>query len=137
MIELLTEKNFILYCAKNYNNPTGMSYEEFLEDIKRIKYVKKLLTRYSETGDLKERLILNHIIVLGNVFNPIVLNRILFLKAESQFCQIKPFLLVIGKLIENIENVKEINSVKTDIIAMDPKIVDSLRDILPSKRLDL
>src|ERR1700744_2846173 len=100
IMEILNDKNFVIYCAKNYNNPTCTGSEEFFEDVKRVKYIKKLITRYIESGDLKERLILNHIIVLENVFNPIALNRILYLKIENQFGYIKPFLILTGMLSE-------------------------------------
>lgn len=136
-MEILSDSNFIPYCAANYNNPCCSGPKEFYEDIQRIKYVKKLLTRFSETGDLKTRLILNHIVILSNLFNPIVLNRILYLKAPNQFHQIKPFLLAIGKLSDKIENVRENGTILTDMFLMDPKIVNSVREILPNKRLDL
>ena len=64
----LTDHNFLLFCAQHYDNSRYISTEEFVEDLNRIKYIKKLITRYVENGDLKERLILNHIIVLYNVF---------------------------------------------------------------------
>lgn len=136
-MEILSDANFVSYCAKNYSNPCCSGPDEFYEDVQRIKYVKKLLTRFTETGDLKTRLILNHIVILGNLFNSVALNRILYLKAQDQFHQIKPFLLVLGKLSQKIENVKEESVVLTDIFFMDMKIVNSLRDILPGKRLDL
>lgn len=136
-MELLTDDNFVKYCAANYSNPCCTGPEEFHEDIQRIKYVKKLLTRFAETGELKTRLILNHIVILSNLFNPYVLNRILFLKAPNQFHQIKPFLLAIGKLSPEIINVREMGSISTDLILMDNKIVNSIREILPNKRLDL
>ena len=64
MNENLTEKNFLLYCASHYDNAKYASTEDFIEDLNRLKYIKKLITRYLEYGELKERLILNHIIVL-------------------------------------------------------------------------
>ena len=76
--EKLTEKNFLLYCASHYDNAQYISTEEFLEDLNRIKYIKKLITRYVENDDLKERLILNHIIILNNCFGPNVLCKILY-----------------------------------------------------------
>ena len=82
MDEPLTNDNFILYCAKHYINPVSDT-KEFLEDLARIKYIKKLLTRYRESGDLKERLILNHIIILNNVFGATATPRILFCKLLS------------------------------------------------------
>lgn len=128
-MEPLTDKNFIIYAAKNYLNPTCSGTEEFMEDMKRVKYIKKLLTRYIETGELKERLILNHIIVLGNVFKPEVLCRILFLKMENQFEYIKPFLVGIGMLTKTINDVKEIRIVNTDTIGMNQGIINGLRKI--------
>jgi len=126
---VLNDDSFLLYCAQHYRNPACTGTEEFMSDIRRIKYIKKLCTRYISTGDLKERLILNHIIVLGNVFEPIPLNRILFLKMEQQFHIIKPFLLYLSILTDNIENVKENRIVDTTLIPMEPKVINSLREI--------
>ena len=67
MNENLTDENFVLYCAKYYDNPSCQSTEEFLDDLKHIKYIKKLITRYVENGELKERLILNHLTILYNL----------------------------------------------------------------------
>ena len=128
-MDVLTERNFLLYAAKNYDNPVCHSKEEFNDDIRRIKYVKKLLTKYKATGELKERLILNHIIVLSNIFPVEALCRILFLKMEQDFHLVKPFLLMINCLVTNILNVKMPRNVDTDMIAMDMKIVDALRKI--------
>ena len=64
-IEVINDKNFILFCASHYDNYEYSSTEDFFDDLKRIKYIKKLITRYVKNGDLKERLILNHIIVLN------------------------------------------------------------------------
>jgi len=126
---VLDDANFMLYAAKNYQNPACTGTEEFLADIRRIKYLKKLCTRYAATGDLKERLILNHIIVLGNVFSPVPLNRILFFKMEQQFSIIKPFLLFLSVLTDKIENVKEKRTVDTTLIPMDQRVINSLREI--------
>ncbi len=133
--DILTDENFELYAARNYRNSACTGMDEFREDLKRIKYIKKLITRYISTGELKERLILNHIIVLGNVFLPEVLCRILFLKMEPQFGYIKPFLIMISMLTEQIINVKKVGVVDTSMIAMDQHIVNQLRDILPRKVL--
>ncbi len=128
-MEVLTDKNFILYCAKNYDNPQCHSTEEFVEDLRRVKYIKKLITRYIETGELKERLILNHLIVLNNIFRPEPLCRILVLKMEQHLSYVKPFLLFLNILIPNILNVKEKRNIDTDDIPMDQKIIDRLRKI--------
>jgi len=128
MNEHLTEENFLIYCAKVYDNPGMTSTEEFMEDLDRIKYIKKLITRYTETGELKERLILNHIITLHNCFNE-HLAKILFLKTEKQFHHIKPFLILINALPETINNVGDHKKVYTDNIPLDIRIVTALRKI--------
>jgi hypothetical protein len=127
MYDKLTEENFLIYAAKHYDNPQCHSTEEFLEDLKRIKYIKKLITRYIDSGELKERLILNHLIVLSNLFPPDPLCRILFLKMKQQMRYVKPFLLLLNILPERIYNVGEFTVVETDLIPIDEKIVEALR----------
>lgn len=127
MYDKLTEDNFLIYAAKHYDNPQCHSTEEFLEDLKRIKYIKKLITRYIDSGELKERLILNHLIVLSNLFPPDPLCRILFLKMKQQMRYVKPFLLLLNILPERIYNVGEFAVVETDLIPIDEKIVEALR----------
>lgn len=128
MNDLLTEENFLVYCAKVYDNPAMHSTNEFMEDLARIKYIKKLLTRYSETGELKERLILNHVITLHNCFG-LHLCKILFLKMEKQFYQVKPFLIMINALPKKICNVGKYTVVNTDDYSLDRNIVQALRGI--------
>ena len=89
----LNEKNFLLYAMKEYNNPQCTEVEEFNDDLKKIKYIKRLLNQYVSEGVLKERLLLNHIIIFYNVFPPAAATRILFFKIEEKFWPIlKPFL---------------------------------------------
>jgi hypothetical protein len=128
MIDHLTDENFLIYCAKVYDNPGMISTEEFIEDLDRIKYIKKLITRYTETGELKERLILNHIITLHNCFGE-HLARILYLKAGKQFHHIKPFLVLINALPDVISNVGVHKKIYTDDIPLDIRIVAALRKI--------
>jgi hypothetical protein len=129
MHDKLTEENFLIYCAKHYDNPSCHSTEEFFEDLNRIKYIKKLVTRYVENGDLKERLILNHITILYNIFGPEHLCRILYLKMKPQFCYIKPFLILLNILPKTIHNIKDESIVETDLIPMNEEIIDRLRKI--------
>ena len=68
IFEELTEENFTLFAIRHYDNPQCTSTEEFYEDIRRFRYLKRLLKRYDRTGELRERLILNHVIILSNVF---------------------------------------------------------------------
>jgi hypothetical protein len=127
--EILNNKNFILFCASHYDNYQYRSTEEFVEDLNRIKYIKKLITRYIEKGELKERLILNHIIILNNVFGPEVLCKILYLKLKPQMKYIKPFLIFLNLLPEKIYNVEKENIIDTNDIPMDTNIVNILRKI--------
>jgi len=125
----LTEHNFLLFCAKHYDNSGYISTEEFIEDLNRIKYIKKLITRYVEHGDLKERLILNHIIVLNNCFGAEALCRILYLKLKPQIKYIKPFLVLLNVFPDKIYNVGDENIIDTNLIDMDKTIIDRLRII--------
>lgn len=127
-MEKLTDSNFLIYCAKIYDNPQMTSTDEFIEDLDRIKYIKKLLTRYDETKELKERLILNHLITLHNCFGK-HLAKILFLKLESQFGKIMPFLILINALPNVLYNVGNKDKVHIDTIAMDQNIINILRKI--------
>ena len=90
----LNESNFIMYAMKYYENPTCVGMDEFYEDLNRIKYVKRLFRKYEKSGILRERLILNHLIILGNVFGPIVTSRIMFYKTEPELhSYLKSFLV--------------------------------------------
>jgi hypothetical protein len=129
MVEKLTNENFLIYCAKYYDNPQCHSTEEFIEDLRRIKYIKKLITRYVEHNDLKERLILNHIIILNNVFGAELLCRIFLLKMRNEFKYIKPFLVLLNILPEKVYNVGEEKIIFTDLISMDDKLIKVLRKI--------
>jgi hypothetical protein len=130
MPKVLSDDNFLLYAMKCYDNPNCSGIDEFNEDLSRIKYIKKLITRYIQTGELQERLILNHLIILNNMFGPEALSRILFLKMETQLQYIKPFLVMLNILPAVILNVgKEGSKIYTDDIPLDNKIVEKLRKI--------
>ena len=127
--EMLTDKNFLLFCAHHYNSSHYALTEDFIEDINRIKYIKKLVTRYIDTGELKHRLILNHIIILNNCFGPEILCKILYLKLKSQMKYIKPFLILLNILPEKLYNVNDEKVIDTNFIEMDQTIIDRLREI--------
>lgn len=129
MYENLTDDNFLLYCASHYENVEYASTDDFIEDISRLKYIKKLINRYTEYGELKERLILNHIIVLNNCFGPEVVCKILYLKLKPQMKYIKPFLILLNILPDYIYNVDNETSVDTNLIEIDMNIVEKLRKI--------
>lgn len=125
----INENNYLIFCATHYKNATYVSTEDFLEDLNRIKYIKKLITRYIENGELKERLILNHIIILNNVFGPEILCKILYLKLKAQIKYIKPFLVFLNILTDRIYNVGDEKLIFTDVIEMDQSIINTLRTI--------
>jgi hypothetical protein len=128
--EPLNERNWKLYAAKHYSNPQSWGDEEFEQDVKRLKYIKKALTRYRTTGDLGERLIINHLIVLCNVFGPTALVRLIFLKMEDHLPCIKPFLVLLSIMPDVVYSVgREPRDWRSDEIAMDPTIVNILRGV--------
>ena len=124
----LNEKNFLLYAMKEYNNPQCTEVEEFNDDLKKIKYIKRLLNQYVAEGVLKERLLLNHIIIFYNVFPPAAATRILFFKIEEKFWPIlKPFLFYLKLMPEDkIESIMG-REIRTNEILMDQGVIDSLR----------
>ncbi len=106
MIENLNDDNFMLYAMKSYDKPNCIM-SEFEEDFKRLKYVKRLIKRYKSTGELKERLILNHIIVLTNVFGVEPAVRMLFYKIDdNDFHILKTFLLFLNFMPQHINGIK-------------------------------
>ena len=93
MFETITPANWIMFAMKNYDNPQADGEEEFYEDIKRFKYLKRLLKKYYDTGVLKERLILNHIIILSNVFGIEASSTLLLYKIDKEYWpSLKPFM---------------------------------------------
>jgi len=129
ILENLTHKNYFLYCAKHYDNPQCIDIEEFKEDLNRIKYIKKLITRYEQKNELREQLILNHILTLYNVFGPIHLPRILYLKMRSQIKYITPFLIMLNCLPDTLYNIDDEKIIYTDVWPIDRNIVQKLREI--------
>lgn len=127
---LLTEKNVLLYAAKYYDSAHCLDIEDFQEDLNRIKYIKKLFTTYEQTKQLKVRLILNHFIVLNNVFDNKALVRILFLKMPNYSQYFLPFLMLLNILPDQVLNVhKNPEVINTDEIEIDQNIVNQLRVI--------
>lgn len=123
----LTEETFLLYAAKHYDNPQLQSEEEFYDDLKKFKYIKRLFNKYAETGELKERLILNHIVVLTNVFGPEAAVKMLFLRLPEYLHYLKPFLLMLSILSERVEVDGKVY-LSSDI-NIDDNIVFRLREI--------
>jgi hypothetical protein len=125
MVEKLNENNFLLYAMNHYDNPQCHSLEEFDEDLKKFLYLKKLITRYKKDNDLKERLILNHIIVLYNVFG-VNATRMLFYKVDKDYWDVLvTFLIYLGYMPEAIP---EYNIILSDI-KLDEKVIAVLRKL--------
>jgi hypothetical protein len=98
--ENLTVKNSLIYAMKCYDNPQCLDEEEFIEDYKRLKYVKRLCRRYLATGRVSERLMLNHLVLLNNVFTVPAATRLLFLKCNDarMYRVLKTFMRYMGTL---------------------------------------
>jgi len=132
MHDPLTEETLLLYCMRHYDGGFLATTKDFQEDIDRIKYIKKLITRYKDTNrkDLKFRLLMNHLIILTNVFTPQHGSRIIYYHLHSDFDIIKPFLVVINCLPDKYINIHGLdNSVDTDTITMDQNVINLLRQL--------
>jgi len=96
----LNENNYLLFAIKNYENPQAITKEDFEDDLKRIKYVKRLLKRYKNTGELRTHLILNHLIVLFNVFGDATVPLLFFKLDEELWSSVKSFLMFLNRIPE-------------------------------------
>ena len=129
MIFELNEENFIMYAIKHYDNPNCKGMAEFLDDLKRFKYLKRLLRKYNATKDLKERLILNHIIIIYNLFGSEAATKMLFYKIEKKFwSQLKTFLVFLNYMPLKIIVSKGVEVLESDI-PLDENILEILRKI--------
>jgi len=128
MFDDLNDENFMMYAMKCYNSPHCVM-SEFEGDIKRTKYLKRLFRRYKVTKTLKERLILNHIILLNNVFGTEATTRILFYRIDDRDYDIlKTFLLYLNLMPDMIYGINNKNIRSTDI-PVDMNIAEILRKI--------
>jgi hypothetical protein len=125
----LNAKNFVLYAAKHYDNPGCESIEEFHDDLNRFKYIKRLFTKYQETGEIKERLVLNHLIALYNLFGAVPTTRMLFFKLDGNWELLKPFLVYLGYMPERLYEIGQHAVIIDSNISLDDEIVNRLRKI--------
>ena len=96
----LNDDNFLLFAIKHYDNPNALTKDDFLEDLKRFKYIKRLLKRYDKTGILKTHLLLNHIIVVYNIFGDAA-TPLLFYKIDRDLWSVlKSFMMFLGRMPE-------------------------------------
>lgn len=128
MIEDLSENNFLIYAMKAYDRPSCIM-SEFEDDLKRLKYVKRLIKRYRITGELKERLIINHIIILSNVFGVEPTVRMLFYKLDhTDYDILKTFLIFLNYMPKVIPGIKGKTLLSSDI-SVDLFVGKRLREI--------
>jgi hypothetical protein len=121
----LNEGNFLVYAMHHYDNPQCHSLAEFEEDLKKFLYLKKLLSRYKNNGELRERLILNHIIVLYNIFGE-ASTRMLFYKIEESCWNVLvTFLVYLDRMPEIVPEY----NIKLSDIVLDEHVIAVLRKI--------
>ena len=96
----LTEDNFLLFAIKNYENPQAVTKEDFDKDLNHFKYIKRLLKRYKNSGQLKTRLLLNHFIILYNIFGEATTPMLFFKIEEDLWPCMKTFVMFLGKFPE-------------------------------------
>ncbi len=130
MVFELTEDNFSMYALRHYDNPSCKGIAEFEDDLKRFRYLKRLFRKYKAGKGLKERLIINHIVILNNLFGSEAVTNMLFFKIEKQYwSQLKSFLVFlnympIGVVINSQEAIIEGYE-----IPVDEKILKALQNI--------
>ena len=129
LFDHLNEDNFLLFAIKNYENPQAVTEADFDKDLNHFKYIKRLLKRYKNTGQLKERLLLNHFIIFFNVFPVEAGTRILFYKIEQHFWpMLKTFLIYLDRMPDKIESIRG-QVILSSEIDLDEGIVKRLRSI--------
>jgi hypothetical protein len=125
MLDDLNDDNFTIYAMKCYSSPNCIM-SEFESDIKRTKYLKRLFRRYKVTKSLKERLILNHLILLNNVFGPEPTAKILFYRIdERDYDILKTFLVYLNIMPEVISGIRG-KTIRSEDILVEPNILEIL-----------
>ena len=125
----LHDDNFLIYAAKHYDRPHILQ-SEFEDDLKRIKYVKRLLRKYRQTGEFKERLVLNHIIILSNVFGVEATTNMLFFKVDQEdYPLLKTILIYLNYMPSHLNVSFDKYYVRQEEIPVDLIIANILRTI--------
>ena len=124
----LNNDNVTIYAVKAYDRPNCVM-SEFKDDMKRFNYLKRLFKRYRKLDELRERLVLNHLVVLYNVFGPEVATRLLFYKmSKDDYPALKTYLVFLSVMPDRIRGIKGQDIISSDI-PIDLKIADILREI--------
>lgn len=124
----VSNENYMMFAVKHYNSPTCADETEFLQDLSRIRSIGRSFSRYRKTGDINERLVLNHIIVLFNVFESKAVIMMMAFKLYDYLEYIKPFLILTSRWPERITGVTPDPIIGTDV-SMDECLVERLRNI--------
>jgi len=126
--ENLTDENILLYAAKAYDKPNCVM-SEFTEDIKKLNYLKRLFRRYRKQGEMRERLIINHIVVLYNLFGPEVTARLLFFNMnKDDYSILKTYLTFLNIMPERVRGINGKDIISSDIM-VDMNIANELRNL--------
>jgi|TARA_B100001996_G_C18403142_1_gene493700 hypothetical protein len=126
MFENLNDDNFLIFAIKNYNNPGCEGMSDLEDDLKRFKYVKRLLNRYEKTGLPNERLVINHLIVLYNVFGPAATKMLFYKLEEKYWINLKTYLVFLNRLpLETVVS----EGIKQDEISLNDELIKYLRKI--------
>ena len=121
----LTNENYLMYALLHYDNPHCIDIKEYFEDVRKLKYIKRLFNRYKEDGIMKERLILNHLISFYNVFTNEAGTRLLFFRVgKEHHSLLKTFLIFLNKMPEQVND----NLYSSDI-SLDKEIIEILRKL--------
>jgi hypothetical protein len=124
----LTDENVILYAVKAYDTPNCVM-SEFTEDMKRLNYLKRLFRRYRKHGEMRERLILNHLVVLNNLFGPEVTTRLLFFRmSKDDHSVLKTYLTFLNLMPERVRGINGKDIISSDI-SIDMPVADVLRTL--------
>ena len=125
----LNDDNFVMYAIKHYDNKNCTGLNEFYDDLNKFKYLKRLFKKFNDKGELRERLILNHIIVIYNLFGVEAATKMLFYKIEKQYwSQLKTFLVFLNFMPRLVIVSKEIHIKDSDII-IDESILETLKKL--------
>lgn len=125
----LNDGNFLIYAAKCYDRPHILQ-SEFEDDLKRIKYVKRLLRKYRQTGEFKERLVLNHVIILSNVFGVEATTNMLFFKVDQEdYPLLKTILIYLNYMPSRLNVTFDKYYIRQEEIPVDLSIANVLRNI--------
>lgn len=126
--ENLTNDNVVMYAVKAYDRPNCIM-SEFKEDMKRFNYLKRLFRRYRKVDELREQLVINHLVVLCNVFTPEIATRLLFFKmSKDDYSALKTYLLFLSCMPERVRGIKGQDIISSEI-PVDLRIAEALRRI--------